>query len=361
LDVILKPFDRRRRRVVWLAVLGVWAGMPLLLPIYQAVMPTAPPWIIAVAIAWGMLFIQQVGQWLIRRIDQEQQEKLLELGQEIRRGKAAPFALYLRPFWSDAALKQSHTHLNDPIDPSSISNPSGEVHIESLLMKLCIRKGMPLIKLGALTNESPERGAASLDTGDAWFEEVIRLASRANFIFLVPSATQGTLQEIAWLKDSGHLERTVVIIPPQYMLKSVKAQWEAVAPELQNLQLEIPSESVFTGMFRWKIDGGIDKKTTVVSWGRTWTSFAIGQVLQDISWFSPPLWLKLLAAPPAIVALFIWHWLSSTYLTTCNWWRGINYLPFAVRLLLLPFNLIFITTVCSILTIRDLFRAPRSR
>jgi hypothetical protein len=121
----------------------------------------------------------------------------------------APFALYLRPFASTDRLPAQ------PI-PSELAGAGDfPVHldVESLLAR-ALRKECPLVALGREAEMQEGAGRAAV-ADEEWREAIVRLAERAVFEVLVPSAHPGTLWELERLVREESLDRTLFLMPEQ--------------------------------------------------------------------------------------------------------------------------------------------------
>jgi hypothetical protein len=129
---------------------------------------------------------------------QQFQNALLQLSE----GAACPrFALYLRPFCATGSL-----------DTQGKIGETEALDLETVLAKTLAPQSR-LLALGR-ASEADIIGADRLylpDTG--WWPTVEKLGSLAANVFVLPSHRQGTLQEIRWLAEQGHLTKCVFVMP----------------------------------------------------------------------------------------------------------------------------------------------------
>jgi len=171
-----------------------------------------------------------------------------------RRGEQQPIALYLRPF--DLTNKLQYFNPNFSVISLSKIKQSGSVELESLLAE-ALSLSTPLVALGE-PGEHIGAGRAFLDE-EEWREGFRNLASVAERILIVPSANEGTLWEIAWLKENNLLDKCLFIMPPeslfQYLLAvDMSALWDTARSALLDKGITLP-EYDEDGMF-FTLDSG---------------------------------------------------------------------------------------------------------
>jgi hypothetical protein len=118
-----------------------------------------------------------------------------------------PFAVYLRPFYSTNRL-----HL-------------GGSDLETLLAYSFLPH-MPIIALG---KPGEHVGAGRVQTSDTdWRDDITRLVDASEMILCIPSATEGTLWELALLAQRNLLDKTVFMMPPATGQVNYAREWERV-------------------------------------------------------------------------------------------------------------------------------------
>jgi hypothetical protein len=116
-------------------------------------------------------------------------------------GKRPLFALYLRPFASTGHLDTQNVSANaDPLDLETV-------------LSYAVRPELSLLGL----NRAQEKSIIGADylygPDQDWFVRFQELAINAKLLFLLPSARQGTLDEVEWVIEKRALEKCVFIMP----------------------------------------------------------------------------------------------------------------------------------------------------
>ena len=174
-----------------------------------------------------------------RQRDANAGEFLAEAGQG--HPTQAPFALYLRSFRYDRALRLNGADLEATLVYS-------------------IGRSLEVIALGQPGN----LGAARVSSTDAqWRGDFSRLSAGAVAIFLIPGDTDGTLWEIDALRASRAFERTVFVMPPDANVGDawVSQHWRRMLAHPRLANLEFPSYRANGAVFTLNNDGSIR------SWG----------------------------------------------------------------------------------------------
>lgn len=166
-----------------------------------------------------------------------------------------PFFLFARPFnvTGRLSLKREMRHF------STLSGyvPQEHFDLESLLAKSLSPKGI-LIGLG---DRLSEFGAGRVPSSDQeWKATFQRLAGAAKAIILIPSASPGTMWEIDWLRQSGHLSTTVFVMPPwsQEIAFDIESDWAKAATACEWVGIQIPAYQAGGMLFKIGSDGVVN-------------------------------------------------------------------------------------------------------
>jgi hypothetical protein len=142
-----------------------------------------------------------------------------DLLDRLRHGEAPrrPFTLYLRPF---AATNEIDDEVLQPIAAGmpmlSFAFAPARYELEQQIERATRDVG-PLVALGEPLEHV---GAGRVRVTDDTWQDAVRLLTRhAALIVLLPSARPGTLWEIEHILDTGLVERTVMIDPPNLSRK----------------------------------------------------------------------------------------------------------------------------------------------
>jgi hypothetical protein len=173
----------------------------------------------------------------ILNIEQAAQNQVLESGQ--------PFYLYLRPFSiaQDFTVANPRAQEGNPFIPANLHGKY--FSFEEVLVD-AFAEIAPVIKF---SSREDGLGGGHVEVPDeGWFDHFERLAVAAKLIIVLPFHSASSMREVRWLKDYGHLVKTVFVLPPwhssqlkQLMLKAwpevrdVYAAYGLMLPDLQPL------------------------------------------------------------------------------------------------------------------------------
>lgn len=184
--------------------------------------------------------------WLGRSWRQsERDEEASELLRAIEQDGACPnFSLYLRSFIVTGkmpTLYQEH---------GSTWYHDDQSDLETLLAEAV----EPIAPLVALGKPGEHFGAGRIQTTDAdWRRLVELLASKSRWVFLIPSATEGVLWEVNWLRAHKLLPKTIFLVGDvKKATASASASlldWATVRKEFAAKGMELP------GFFTLRKDG----------------------------------------------------------------------------------------------------------
>jgi hypothetical protein len=158
----------------------------------------------------------------------------------LRRGETPPaYTVYLRPFASTGEIED--------VDISATGMGVGVTGVQIELEEQIERAVRELGPLVALGQPLEHIGAGRIPVTDTEWREAIKLIlPQARLIVLLPSARRGTLEEVAMLIDTGLINRTVLIDPPN-LGESKKfnqpAEWAQVRQAFADRGFEIPEDS----------------------------------------------------------------------------------------------------------------------
>jgi hypothetical protein len=173
-----------------------------------------------------------------------------ELLQKLLAGTAEdePMFLYLRPFSSTGKLTIENPKAigANAATPQGYENPILEA--ESVLRDALDRFGT-LIGLG---RQGEHYGAGRVTTDDDhWRAMVELLTDKATLVFLLPSDHPGTLWEIQHLRERGHLDKTIMVMPPAITGKdfSTAEEWERTRTKLAEDGVVLPAHRAAGALF----------------------------------------------------------------------------------------------------------------
>lgn len=155
-----------------------------------------------------------------------------------------PYTLYLRPFASTGVFETVGMGAATGGAGGSISALVGaKIELEAQ-MERAVR---PLGRLVALGRPLEHIGAGRLQVDDDKWKEAVRLLmSKARLLIVLPSSRIGTLDEIEMILESGLIERTVVIDPPNISQSKDfdhSAEWKHVQDAFAKRGFEVPRET----------------------------------------------------------------------------------------------------------------------
>lgn len=222
--------------LLWLAAAGVAA----LAWLRQSSQPEA--WIVALGggvlgAATGVAVLASLGDLLGQRARDIHAQRVFEA---VSAGRTPPpYTLYLRPFASTGAFSQTELSLAGGA-PGAFG---AEVELEAQ-MERAVRPLGPLIALGQPLEHI---GAGRVLVGDdAWQAAVGQLMQNARLIVMLPSSRPGTLREIEMILDTGLIERTVLIDPPN-IARAVQfnhaGEWARVREVFASRNYDVPRDS----------------------------------------------------------------------------------------------------------------------
>ncbi|MEM7767082.1 MAG: hypothetical protein AAF253_06300 [Pseudomonadota bacterium] len=161
----------------------------------------------------------------------------------LRTGTATgPYILYLRPFAStDAIADQRVTAVR--VGRSGIIVNTDRLEIETEI-EAALRSTAPLLALGQpLEHEGAGRIAVP---EDLWQDAIDLLMDQASLIILLPSPRDGTLWEVDHLIARGHLDKTLILDPPNHGSSrpdyDPEAEWRAVQTAFAQRGLALPDD-----------------------------------------------------------------------------------------------------------------------
>ncbi len=218
--------------------------------------------------------------WMQRRkkqkIRNEQAQRLAEESEreisQILKGSSRPsFFLYLRPFKLTGQLSR-RKGLSLPGSPRFFLD-HWKIQFDEFLQTCFDKSDAQLICLGY---DDHQFGAGRIETEDAdWRERFRMLAQLAQGIILIPGAQPGIVEELGWLRISGHLAKTVLFKPLGYS----QNQWEHTARVLEEQEgVDLPSWDRHQLSFRLYSSG---RHHDLIFWKRTYFSARRGRQQMD--------------------------------------------------------------------------------
>ena len=170
--------------------------------------------------------------------------------QRIQDGRPTkPFVLYLRPFISTNQIAAEDFKLA-PVR----SAPGGPVHLAPAMERVefeeeveqALRRIGPVIALG---KPLEHMGAGRIEVTDkVWQDAIGRLMDEATLVVLLPSPRPGTSWEIERLISSGHLQKTILIDPPNEAGSSDASydpveEWAGVRESFSGKGYQLPEDA----------------------------------------------------------------------------------------------------------------------
>lgn len=156
-----------------------------------------------------------------------------------------PFVLYLRPFLSTDAMKETTTHLV-PIHGASRQFVVGTDKLE--FEAQIEQAARPIGLLVGLGHPLEHEGAGRIQVSEArWQEAIGKMMDKAELIILLPSPAGGTRWEIGRLVTSQLLQKTIIIDPPNnassHSAYDPAAEWAATQDIFQSYGYELPEDA----------------------------------------------------------------------------------------------------------------------
>jgi hypothetical protein len=158
---------------------------------------------------------------------------------QLRRGEAPAYTLYLRPF---AATDQIADSVGAAmIGPGALI--AERVELEHQIERAVRRLG-PLVALGKPLEHI---GAGRIKVSDAEWRDAIRLLmNKARLIIMLPSSRTGTLEEIGMVLGSELIRRTILIDPPNLRASrkyNQEKEWRKVQEAFAAANLALPDDT----------------------------------------------------------------------------------------------------------------------
>ena len=116
----------------------------------------------------------------------------------------------------------------------------------------------PMLPMIALGDPGEAVGAGRiLTTDEHWKQEILRLVEHSSLIMLIPSSREGTMWEIATLKETNYFDKTIFAMPPEVPFDggSYSSDWNEAAAALASWGLEIPPHYRDGLLFKLGADG----------------------------------------------------------------------------------------------------------
>lgn len=152
-----------------------------------------------------------------------------------------PYTLYLRPFASTGAFESVGMGVGTPGTVGAMMGAKIELEAQ---VERAVRPLGPLVALGRPLEHI---GAGRIEVGeDNWRQAAQLLMSNARLLVMLPSSRHGTLEEIEMLMDTGLIERTVLIDPPNIERSKDfdhASEWRHVQAAFAKRGFEVPAET----------------------------------------------------------------------------------------------------------------------
>ncbi len=146
---------------------------------------------------------------------------MVEMQEHISLNENKEFALYLRPFESTNKIL--------------INNIDFETQLAYSLNEY-----IPIVALGQPGEHLGVGRIISTET--EWQNQVERLIIMAKLVLIFPSNSEGTLWEIKYIREKGHLHKSIFVMPPIEKInnKPFKLEWEKATDALKQYDIILP-------------------------------------------------------------------------------------------------------------------------
>lgn len=152
-----------------------------------------------------------------------------------------PYTVYLRPFASTGAFESVGMGVGTPGTVGAMMGAKIELEAQ---VERAVR---PLGQLVALGRSLEHVGAGRIEVDDnEWRQAAQLLMSKARLLVMLPSSRLGTLEEIEMILDTGLIERTVLIDPPNIERSKTfdhASEWRHVQAAFAKRGFEVPAET----------------------------------------------------------------------------------------------------------------------
>jgi len=191
-----------------------------------------------------------------RKLEQEQRDRLAQrlaakierrIAEDIPGSAVPPFALYLRPFAIEKAIRGWKLGTGTS---KKFFLETGKMNFDYFLQEHLSYLDITLISIGL---PDDQEGAGRVVTTDPlWRERFHQLAEHAKTIVVVPGTQAGILAEIRWLRVTALLVNTVFFKPNGYP----RADWQKMKEFYKNEEdIEFPDYSPKQISFRMYSSG----------------------------------------------------------------------------------------------------------
>lgn len=201
-----------------------------------------------------------------RRLEQKQRDRIAErlvakiegqIASQDADSEIQPFALYLRPFGLEKAIRKWRIGLTGF---KTFFLETDKVNFEHFLVEIFNSLDLVLISFGF---HDGQVGAGRVNTSDIeWIDRFRKLADRATAIVVVPGSQPGIIEEIRWLRERNLLAKTIFFKPRWYP----RVAWQKMAQFYEDEGgIKFPAFSPKQIAFRVDSDG----KCHEITWWRT--------------------------------------------------------------------------------------------
>lgn len=174
-----------------------------------------------------------------RRVRHRREIVSTAIFEQLKEGKPTPpYFVFLRPFFSDKALSR----LDDGkgsfglFDPTYYGKQQHDFH--AVLSDALLKDGLTL----GLGDQGAPVGLAQLQsTDEGWKDDIALLIANAKALFIVPSANEGTAEELRLIAKNDLYEQTIFVLPPQTQSFDAKGEWERARNNAAKFDLVMPS------------------------------------------------------------------------------------------------------------------------
>jgi hypothetical protein len=227
---------------------------------------------------WAGLPIAALGllarNWEAGRRQQNRDRMAGEILDRIGRGESPRFSLYLRTFGVTGELPTGQ----QPLETVSPLLHGPILDFETLLAE-AVEPVAPLVGLG---QPGEHLGAGRIRTDDtAWQDFVLRLATRAELILVIPSGRPGTAWELKTLAGGDLWKKSVYLMPPG-LAGTYPETWNADRARLAADGVSIPEYSPWGMAFALDSNGAECCRVNFVRESTAMTAAALRESIERV-------------------------------------------------------------------------------
>ncbi len=202
-------------------------------------------------------------------------------------GRVGDYSVYLRAFTTTGQMPAEDTSpfIRDGFDPRPPE--STVVDLEAVFAQV-LELSAPLVALG---KPGEQVGAGRLKTDDDhWKSDLTLLADNALLLLVLPSTGESFQWEIEWIRASGHLKKSLFVMPPKkswFVTLPGRSRpfewsetWRTMGERLGKSGITLPQYDK-RGIGE---DGAVSAKASLQGWlNPFWVSKLVGTLLNDVA------------------------------------------------------------------------------